>query len=134
LEQTPFDAILGDHPGTAALDQVSSASAEFGSPNFGDVGASPATQSDPATPEPHGFATAPEQATPWGAHPLSQVDREAPELPEMPPAQGVPHPDLSGIGFRGPTADRSNIPPVEPVPTGQIEVPPRERPELDSAD
>lgn len=134
LEQAPFDAILGDHPETAALDQVSTASAEFNAPPFGDVSPNSAPPAEPTPHDPHGFAPAPGPSSPWGEHPLSQVDREAPELPEMPPAQGVPHPDLSSVGFRGPTADRGPVPIVEPVPTGQIEVPPRERPELTGAD
>lgn len=130
-EPAPFDAVFGDHPGSAALDEVSGTPAEYDASRFDDAGVNSAPSAEPVTP---GFTPAPTSAAPWGEHPLSQVDREAPELPEMPPAQVVAQPDLSGVGFSPQPSPRGPVPIVEPVPTGQIEVPPRARPELTGAD
>lgn len=137
----PFEAILGDHPETAAFDQFAAGVRDFGSPQFGAVSPDATPQTQVPAQDAPGAASAPGQdepapvsSSPWGEHPLSKVDREAPELPEMPPVQSVPQPDLSSVGFRPQPAHSGPVPIVEPVPTGQIEVPPRERPELTAAD
>ncbi|MFN3866271.1 MAG: hypothetical protein ACK4MD_06105 [Demequina sp.] len=138
LDQTPFDAILGDHPGTAALDQVSTASAELPRPAFHSVQAQRSTEV--ATPRaPHYAAfdvpqastdTADLAESPWATHPLMRVDRPAPELPEVESTKDIPRPDLSSVRRPAFAPQSGGIPAVEPVPTGQIEVPPRERPDL----
>lgn len=133
-EEAPFDAIVGGHPDAAALDQAANTVSETDAFRFHNVGTDAPPQAEQPPQEVHGFSPAPGASAPWGEHPLSQVEREAPELPEMPPAQSVTHPDLSGVGFRPQASHPGPVPIVEPVPTGQIEVPPRARPELTGAD
>ncbi|MFW7415587.1 hypothetical protein [Demequina sp. SO4-18] len=155
IDQTPFDAILGDHPGTAALDEASHAAGERHRPAFHSVAhaqrqaESPATVPDGPAGVPDASAQlaphyaafdvpqwstpTPEQAeSSWSAHPLMRVDRPAPELPEVESAKDIPRPDLSSVRRPAFTPQTDGFPSIEPVPTGQIEVPPRERPELDA--
>ncbi|WP_062132849.1 hypothetical protein [Demequina aestuarii] len=147
LDEAPFDAIIGHHPGTAALDEASTASVEMHRPAFHSVSAQPQYGAAERVPDasaqlaphyaafdvPQGSVQAPDQAeSPWAAHPLMSVQRAAPELPEVRPSQNIPQPDLSSV--RRPTFEPQSggMPSIEPVPTGQIEVPPRERPDLEA--
>ncbi|MFW2513438.1 hypothetical protein ACNI3K_06635 [Demequina sp. SO4-13] len=155
IDEAPFDAILGHHPGTAALDEASTASAEMHRPAFHTVARPAHSVEAPATvpggpagvPDasaqlaPHYAAfdvpqwstTTPEQAeSPWAAHPLMRVDRPAPELPEVESAKDIPRPDLSSVRRPAFTPQTDGFPSIEPVPTGQIQVPQRERPDLDA--
>lgn len=76
------------------------------------------------------------EASPWDAHPLAtaevkavtgevDVDVDEEELESEP----LPRPDLSNVR----TSTHAPIPDVEPVPTGNFEVEPREKPELHPA-
>jgi hypothetical protein len=65
--------------------------------------------------------------SPWESHPLDAVESRTMELPDYGVTQDIPRPDFSSI-FQ-PT-NTGSFAPVEPVPTGQIEVPRRERPEV----
>ncbi|GIG55093.1 hypothetical protein [Demequina activiva] len=123
-----FDAILGtgDAAQTAALDDVSTGDVAAGAAAF-DVVNHP---SEPAR-EALSSASAPVTGQ-WATLPLNQVDHRAQDLPEVAPRTDIAHPDLSSVGRAtfSPQADYSHI---EPVPTGQIEVPPREKPQLNPA-
>ncbi|WP_084077818.1 hypothetical protein [Demequina sp. NBRC 110057] len=121
-EQPSFDAILG----TGAIPVAPSASTRTAS--------APSATSAPFAPvEP---AAAP---TMWDSHPLStaalpqvedQVDLDIDE--DELESEPLPRPDLSGVRPLSPV-HTGEFPPVEPVPTGQIEVERRERPELGPA-
>ncbi|WP_084038040.1 hypothetical protein [Demequina sp. NBRC 110053] len=122
--QPSFEAILGtaDREQTARLDAVALGTLDANAVDFDSAPAPSEPAADAAS-----TATA-DAGTDWSALPLSSVDHQAQELPEVAARADIEHPDLSSVGQR-------RFPPyqVEPVPTGQIEVPPRERPELDSA-
>ncbi|GMA34361.1 hypothetical protein [Demequina litorisediminis] len=121
-EQPSFDAILG----TGAIPVAPSDTTEV-------EGTAPV---DAAAFAPVDVAPAPSM---WEAHPLStaalpqvqvqeQVDIDEDELESEP----LPRPDLSGVRPLS-AVHTGEFPPVEPVPTGQIEVERRERPELGPA-
>ncbi|MFV0285686.1 MAG: hypothetical protein ACK5IM_04755 [Demequina sp.] len=121
-EQPSFDAILG----TGAIPVAPSDTTEV-------EGTAPV---DAAAFAPVDVPPAPSM---WEAHPLStaalpqvqvqeQVDIDEDELESEP----LPRPDLSGVRPLS-AVHTGEFPPVEPVPTGQIEVERRERPELGPA-
>ena len=123
-----FDAILGtgDAEQTAALDDVSTGEVAAGGLAFDTV-------RQPSEPAREALSSATPPATgQWATLPLSQVDHRAQDLPEVAPRANIAHPDLSSVGRATSTAPAQHAH-VEPVPTGQIEVPPREKPQLNPA-
>ncbi len=138
LGQAPFEAILGSHPATSELDQVSRSADESHRPDFHDITGQ--GQSGQVSPHHAQFDVAQQtepssdqESSMWDAHPLMDVNRAAPVLPEVQPAQNIPQPDLSSVRRPSSAPLSDDLSSIEPVPTGQIVVPPRERPDFEAA-
>lgn len=76
-------------------------------------------------------AQTPPASSMWDRHPLESVEAASTEVPEYEPSGQIPKPDLSQLS-RTSTFSPTQVPPVEPVPTGQVEVARREA--LDAAE